>query len=87
MHKTKENCGWGDTRTYKNNQEPGKIWICDVSYLPPDKLQNKFALILVEQVSSYVVIFPLPDLRALTMAAMIRQFLSSFPKQEIIFSD
>ena len=59
--KPRKTVAGGDTRTYENNQEPGKIWICDVSYLPPDKLQNKFALILVEQVSSYVVIFPLPD--------------------------
>ena len=85
--KPKKIVAGGDTRTYENNQEPGKIWIADVSYLPPDKLKNKFALILAEQVSSCIVIFPLPDLRALTMAAMLRQFLSCFPKPHKLFSD
>ena len=69
--KPRKTTAGGDTRTYDNNQEPGKIWICDCAYLPPGRLRNKFALILVEQVSSYVIIFPLPDLRALTMAAVI----------------
>ena len=42
---------------------------------------------MVNQLSSYVIIFPTPDLRALTMAAVIRQFLSTFPRPEILLTD
>ena len=42
---------------------------------------------MCDQLSSYVVIFPTTDLRALTMAAVIRQFLSIFPRPEIWLSD
>ena len=42
-------------------------------YLPKDKLNNKFALIMAEQVSSYIVIFPLSDLKAQRTAAMLRE--------------
>ena len=77
----------GDARTFVNNQECGQVWIADVSYLPRDRLNNRFALILAEAVSSYLVVFPLPDLRALTMAAVMRQFLSCFPKPSQLLSD
>ena len=44
-------------------------------------------MILCEQLSSYVVVFPTADLRAQTMAAVIRQFLSIFPRPELWLSD
>ena len=42
---------------------------------------------MVDQLSSYVVIFLTADLRALTMAAVIRQFLSTFPGPEVFLTD
>ena len=77
----------GEQRTYDNNQVPGRIWISDMAYLPPCKMGNKFAMIMCDQLSSYVVIFPTADLRSLTMAAVIRQFLSIFPRPELWLSD
>ena len=56
-------------------------------YLPPCKMGNKFAMILCEQLSSYVVVFPTADLRSQTMAAVLRQFLSIFPRPELWLSD
>ena len=44
-------------------------------------------MIMCDQLSSYVVIFPTADLRSLTMAAVIRQFLSIFPRPELWLSD
>ena len=77
----------GEVRSYENNQVPGRVWISDWTYLPPCALGNKFSMIMCDQLSSYVVIFPTADLRALTMAAVIRQFLSTFPRPEILLTD
>ena len=77
----------GAQRTFDNNQIPGRIWVSDMCYLPPCKLGNKFAMILCEQLSSYVVVFPTADLRSQTMAAVLRQFLSIFPRPELWLSD
>ena len=54
----------GAQRTFENNQTPGRIWVSDMCYLPSCQLGNKFAMILCEQLSSYVCVFPTQDLRS-----------------------
>ena len=77
----------GNKRTYEDNRTPGRIWVSDMAYLPECELGNKFAMILCEQLSSYVCIFPTQDLRPQTMAAVVRQFLSLFPRPEVWITD
>ena len=77
----------GNQRTYEDNRTPGRIWVSDMAYLPECELGNKFAMILCEQLSSYVCIFPTQDLRSQTMAAVVRQFLSLFPRPEVWITD
>ena len=67
----------GTAHTLENDMTVGKNYIADVAYLPPSRRGNRFCLVMVERLTSFISALPLSTLTAESVAAALRILLES----------
>ena len=76
----------GQERENKN-LAVGQEYVFDVAYLPRDKMNYKYVLLMTEKVSSYVIGQPMKNLNSENTAKALQQFLLHIPAPEKISCD
>ena len=77
----------GSHKEIHNNLIPGKIWGCDVLYMPRTSSGYRYILTLCETLSSYICAIPLKALRSGPVTAAFRMFLGIMPQMNEIITD
>ena len=77
----------GSTRQFEDSIQPGQHIQADVMYLPRDKNNYKFCLIIIDRLTSYLSCFPLKDLTSSSCTEALKNYLSCFPPPETLSTD
>ena len=65
----------GTSRTHEDDTTVGKNYVADIAYLPPSRRGNRFCLVLVERLTSFISAIPLKSLTAESAANALRLFI------------
>ena len=78
----------GHNRSYnQTHPKPGQTWHADTLTLPRSSAQYKYMLVLVEDLSSYIVCSPLKTLTAIETIKFLQTFLSIMPTPSLFRTD
>ena len=77
----------GENRQEKDNMEVGKIWTCDIAYLPKSITGFKYLLVFAENLTSYLAGICLKNITCQTVSQALKVFLSIIPSPAKIKSD
>ena len=77
----------GSKREFEDSIQPGQHIQADVMYLPKDKNNYKFCLIIIDRLTSYLSCFPLKELSSASCTEALKNYLSCFPPPETLSTD
>ena len=77
----------GATSQFEDSIQPGQHIQADVMYLPRDRYNYKFCLIIIDRLTSYLSCFPLKDLTSTSCTEALKNYLNCFPPPESLSTD
>ena len=77
----------GLTRDFEDSTSPGQHIQADVMYLPKDKFNYKFCLIVIDRLTSYLSAFPLKELTSTSCTEALKNYLNCYPPPETLSTD
>ena len=77
----------GENRQERNNLEVGKVWTCDIAYLPRSLTGYKYLLVFAENLTSYLACISLKNITCQTVSQALKVFLGIIPSPAKIKSD
>ena len=77
----------GSHKEIHNNLIPGKVWGCDVLYMPRSSSGYRYILTLCETLTSYICAIPIKTLKSKPVTEAFRMFLGIMPQMSEIITD